>query len=333
MKMKGLKKLLVSLGLSAALALGMPTAAFASTVTGVLAPAPEEIQSPETPELSTGQADSAAYVGTTSSMVQTAATATSITVRWNAVSNATRYTVMLKRYGAADSTYKTLGTVTGTSCTITKLNAGTAYNVAVLASNAAETASYYLSLVCTTLYKTVGVKSSYESSSGYTFNMKTVNPYDAIDGYRVVYTNCSSGKSVSRYYNSRYSFTLPLSKNIFYRVQIYPYITLNGKKFTGTTPTTRYVSRGVVPKKGGNTSSSMTVKWNRVAGAQSYSVYIKYPGNSSYKKVTTTTATSYRVNNMKVGSRYYIKIAANRKVGSKTWQSDKSSAYYIYLYR
>ena len=69
-----------------------------------------------------------------------------------------------------------------------------------------------------------------------------------------------------------------------------------------------------------------------MVSAQSYSVYIKYPKSSSYKRVTTTGATSYRVNNMKLGSRYYIKIAANKKVGSKTWQSDKSSTYYIYLY-
>lgn len=332
MKMKGFKKLLVSLGLSAVLTLGLPTAAFASTVTGILASVPEGRETSDIPELSTEQVDNATYVGATSNMVQTAATTTSISVKWNPVSNATRYTVMLKRYGTANSAYNTLGTITGTSCIITKLKAGTAYNVAVLASNSTETASYYLSLVCTTLYKTVSVKSSYEISNGYTFNMKSVNPYNAIDGYKVVYTNCQSRKSVSKYYNNRYSFSLPLRKNIFYKVQIYPYVTLNGKKFTGTTPTTRYVSRGIVPKKGGNTSNSMTIKWNKVAGAQSYSVYIKYPKSSSYKRVTTTGATSYRVNNMKLGSRYYIKIAANKIVGSKTWQSDKSSTYYIYLY-
>ena len=77
----------------------------------------------------------------------------------------------------------------------------------------------------------------------------------------------------------------------------------------------------------------MTIKWNKVAGAQSYTVYVKYPGNSSYKKAATTSANSFRLNNMTLGTRYYVKIAANKKVGKKTWQSDKNSAYYLYLRR
>ena len=57
MKMKGFKKLLVSLGLSAVLTLGLPTAAFASTVTGILASVPEGRETSDIPELSTEQVD------------------------------------------------------------------------------------------------------------------------------------------------------------------------------------------------------------------------------------------------------------------------------------
>ena len=69
MKMKGFKKLLVSLGLSAVLTLGLPTAAFASTVTGILASVPEGRETSDIPELSTEQVDNATYVGATSNMV------------------------------------------------------------------------------------------------------------------------------------------------------------------------------------------------------------------------------------------------------------------------
>ena len=163
--------------------------------------------------------------------------------------------------------------------------------------------------------------------------MKTVTPYNAITGYKVAYTSYKTKKTTTKFYNNRYTFTLPLQKDAFYKVEIYPYLTLQGKKFVSTTPTTRYVAKGIVPKKAGNTRNSMTIKWNKVAGAQSYTVYVKYPGNSSYKKAATTSANSFRLNNMTLGTRYYVKIAANKKAGKKTWQSDKNSAYYLYLRR
>lgn len=89
MKMKGLKKLLVSLGLCAVLTVGMSTAAFADSTEAILAPAPEESSIPEVPVLSTEEVDNATYVGSTSNIVQTAATETSISLAWNKVEGAT----------------------------------------------------------------------------------------------------------------------------------------------------------------------------------------------------------------------------------------------------
>ena len=63
MKMKGLKKLLVSLGLCAVLTVGMSTAAFADSTEAILAPAPEENSIPKVPVLSTEEVDNATYVG------------------------------------------------------------------------------------------------------------------------------------------------------------------------------------------------------------------------------------------------------------------------------
>lgn len=332
MKMKGLKKLLVSLGLCAVLTIGMSTAAFADSTEAILAPAPEENSIPEVPVLSTEEVDNATYVGSTSNIAQTAATETSISLAWNKVEGATKYTIRIKSSNGADS-YKVLGTTSKTKCKINKLKPGKAYTVAILAGNDSEESTTVTTIICATLYKSVGIKTSYSSDKGYTFNMKTVTPYNAITGYKVAYTSYKTKKTTTKFYNNRYTFTLPLQKDAFYKVEIYPYLTLQGKKFVSTTPTTRYVAKGIVPKKAGNTRNSMTIKWNKVAGAQSYTVYVKYPGNSSYKKAATTSANSFRLNNMTLGTRYYVKIAANKKVGKKTWQSDKNSAYYLYLRR
>ena len=87
---------------------------------------------------------------------------------------------------------------------------------------------------------------------------------------------------------------------------------------------------GIVLKKAGNTSSTMSVKWNKVAGANNYSVYVKYPNSSSYKKVRTTTATSFTLTNMTKNVKYGIKVIANKKVNGKTWTS-ASNAYTMSL--
>ena len=131
MKMKGLKKLLVSLGLCAVLTVGMSTAAFADSTEAILAPAPEENSIPEVPILSTEEVDNATYVGSTSNIAQTAATETSISLAWNKVEGATKYTIRIKSSNGADS-YKVLGTTSKTKCKINKLKPGKAYTVAIL---------------------------------------------------------------------------------------------------------------------------------------------------------------------------------------------------------
>ena len=80
----------------------------------------------------------------------------------------------------------------------------------------------------------------------------------------------------------------------------------------------------------GNTNSSMSVKWNRTAGADNYSIYIKYPGSSSFKKVKTTTSNFFTLTGMKRNTKYGIKVIANKKVKNKVWHSD-SKAYNMSL--
>ena len=76
--------------------------------------------------------------------------------------------------------------------------------------------------------------------------------------------------------------------------------------------------------------SSMSVKWNRTAGADNYSIYIKYPGSSSFKKVKTTTSNFFTLTGMKKNTKYGIKVIANKKVKNKVWHSD-SKAYNMSL--
>lgn len=60
--------------------------------------------------------------------------------------------------------------------------------------------------------------------------MQVLNPANSITGYKVMYQSSATQKKNIRYFNTRYSFTLPTVKNTFYQVKIYPYLTLNNKQ-------------------------------------------------------------------------------------------------------
>lgn len=322
MKMKGFKKFFVSIGLSAVLTLGCASTAFAST--GELQPVESAIEqsteNAEVPQLENGEADAAgSYLTSSSGIAQISATTTSISIQWNSVYGASKYRVYISTFGG--SSYKLLGDVSSTNAKINKLSASAAYTVRVYAMNFAGSAISYRTVDCTTLYKKPKVDRTSETSSGYTFYMKTVDPTNSITGYKVIYESSKTHKKTTKYFNSRYSFTLPLAKNSFYRVKIYPYVTFNGTRCVSNSPTTKYVSRGVVLSKGGNTNTTMTVKWSKVYGANNYSVYIKYPGKSSYTKVRTTTSTSFTLTGMRRYSSYGIKVIANKKIDGQTWTS------------
>ena len=324
MKAKSFKKLFVSLALSTILTFSGAASAFAATA--LLQPVEQSAvesaeEDSELPAVDSGdaQAAGATYLTAQSGIRQSAATVSSVTLQWNAVSGAAKYAISNSNFGS--SSFKLLGYVSGTQVTIKKLPAGRAYTIKVSALDSTGAVLSSRVVDCTTLYTEAKIKSSYATEKVYTFNMQVLNPANSITGYKVVYQSSAKHQKLTQYLNTRYSFTLPISKNSFYQVKIYSYLTLNNKRFVSPTATTRYIARGTTLQKVSNTRTSMTVKWNKIAGANSYSVYIKYPGSSSYKKVQTTTATTFALTNMKKNTNYRINVIANKKMDGKNWTS------------
>ena len=64
-----------------------------------------------------------------------------------------------------------------------------------------------------------------------------------------------------------------------------------------------------------NTASSgkSKLKWSKVKGAKKYYVYRSENGEADFKKVKTTTSTSYTDSSASVGKTYYYKVKANGK--------------------
>ena len=237
MKVKSFKKLFVSITLSAALTFSTAATTFAATAQLSPIEQPAELTQEATsdvPDIDFSDTQNAgASLTAQSGISQVAATVNSVTVQWNSVSNAEKYAVSISNFNS--SSYRLLGYIGNakSKATINKLKAGTAYNIKITALDSSGTAISSRIAGCTTLYTSVSVKSSYASTtSGYTFNMQLPNPSNAISGYKVVYQSSAAQKPITKYFDTRYSFTLPASKNAFYQVKIYPYIILNNKRLS-----------------------------------------------------------------------------------------------------
>ena len=325
MKARSFKKFFVSIALSAVLTLSSASSVFAATAQ--LVPAEQSVEltqsdDSDAPAIESSDAQNAcASLTAQPGIRQTAASENSVTIQWNPVTNASKYAVNISPLSS--SSYRFLGYIGNTrnKAKINKLKAGTAYVIKITALNSSGIAISSRTVGCTTLYSKVKIKSSYASTGRYTFNMQTVNPSNSITGYKVVYQSSAAHKLITKYFNTRYSFTIPISGNTFYQVKIYPYLVLGNKRYVSSTSTDRYIS---------NTNSSMSVKWNRTAGADNYNIYIKYPGSSSFKKVKTTTSNFFTLTGMKKNTKYGIKVIANKKVKNKVWHSD-SKAYNMSL--
>lgn len=315
MKLLGIKKLFVSLGLGAMLMFGTAAAVSAATV-GTL----EQFTEPEEAEPIVLSDDNmvdvpVAYLGdSTFKAVQTAATTSTISLQWKAVSGATSYEVAIGPYkNRDDAKFKKFKPITSTACKISgnDLKPGMAYTVRIRARNASE-ATDYIYPTCFTLYDKVKVSGTSYKNDIFTIKLAPTTKYNYISGYHVYYHDYGTGKTFSRYYSGRYDFSVKPAANKFYRAFIRPYVMLNGKKYICPGSTVQYLAQQPKLTKKGYTSNTMTIGWNKVAGATSYTVYIKYPGKNTYTKVKTTGALTYKVTGMKPNQDYFIKVIANK---------------------
>ena len=230
MKARSFKKFFVSIALSAVLTLSSASSVFAATAQ--LAPAEQSVEltqsdDSDTPAIESSDAQNAcASLTAQPGIRQTAASENSVTIQWNPVTNASKYAVNISPLSS--SSYRFLGYIGNTrnKAKINKLKAGTAYVIKITALNSSGIAISSRTVGCTTLYSKVKIKSSYASTGRYTFNMQTVNPSNSITGYKVVYQSSAAHKLITKYFNTRYSFTIPISGNTFYQVKIYPYLVL-----------------------------------------------------------------------------------------------------------
>lgn len=82
------------------------------------------------------------------------------------------------------------------------------------------------------------------------------------------------------------------------------------------------VTKTSLGKRSGN-KDNVNVKFSKVSGAKSYTVYLSSDNGKSFKKVGTTTKTSYTISkSFTRGKEYYVYVAANKvKYKKKNYNS------------
>ncbi len=278
------------------------------------------------------------------SLQQTGATTTSVTVSWQPAYGAIGYVVA----EFDGSNYNPVQTVQETSfyCTYPE---DTAVVLAVFPVDGNGAIGNPERVVASTLPKKIN---NVRYANYFANNNKLMvcwNQSLVAYGYEAVCYN-KKGKVVQRV-DVPYSSSTPdkavfiksNTKNIYY-VVVRGYTLVNGgaKKIYGQASNKFYAvpQPDITSKSSDVTKTSINLKWKKVKGATSYTVYMSNKQSSGFKKVATVKKNSLKITKFKgktlnTLNGYYIKVITNakfkkKKVKSKGAYVVKAYSYYTY---
>lgn len=260
----------------------------------------------------------------------------SISVSWDApISGAQYYKIYYKLSGSyMKETYA--GTTTSRSYTITKLADDTNYNIYVYpvrkSGNGFEAMGQdgyvpYASTVAKANKFSV-IKLSRYAASSETATISFTNECHNQSGIEVEVRNLS-GKKIKSVKLSRYAsyatFSSSSIKNKGFQYRLRYYVITDSKYCYGPYTKTKVVIAHPKVTSTKKNNSTVQLKWNKIAKAKSYTVYVSKEESRRYKKVATVKSNAYTLKNIKCGKDYYIYVRANGvKSGKKSYSSTKA---------
>lgn len=289
--------------------------------------------------------------GNISTLKQTSATKSSFTITWNAAQGATGYAIY-----AIPSSYSSYGNpvayVNTTSYTMS-IPSNAEYAVAVLPYRNAANAnvkvpyptSYPMDIDCVTVPTAPNnLAASRYSKTTTQFLWVPTSTSDNTDGYDVeIYKYTKKGKAkkaktitvadsyVSTYEDTTWTSKVPFNNAFKFRVRAY--VTINGQKIAGDWSEFKQYIPGAYVKsiyRKRYNATSGTLKWRKVTGAQSYTVYWSTSDNGKWKvqkKNVKGTSCTVRYSSSALYNYYYVrankvKIEKKRKTGPKPASSN-----------
>ena len=228
-------------------------------------------------------------------------TIASLTLKWNAVTDATGYEIY--RAGT-DGKYSKITTVTSTSYVDTNVKNNTQYSYKIKAYNAAGASAFS---TAASLKKTqISVSNLKADANGSTVQLSWTGGVTGAEGY-VIYRRTEDGSytQIGRTSGNTYSDTISAGIKYYYTVAVYSGSRTEDKcpevgAMYLATPSGLSVS---------NTIASLTLKWNAVKGATGYEIY-RAGTDGKYSKITTVTSTSYVDTSVKNNTQYSYRIKA-----------------------
>ena len=237
-------------------------------------------------------------------------TTSTIKLSWTAVPNATGYRIY--KYDVATKKLSKITTTIKTTYTIKNLKAGTKYTYLVRAYTKSNGKTVWADYSAKDAFYTA-TKPSTSSKVTATQTTNTIkltwNKVSGATGYRVyVYKNNKWTKLTS---TTKTTYTIKnLKAGTTYKYAIKAYIKVNDAAiFADSFKTITTATKSATPTlKATAGIDKAALSWNKVTGATGYEVYYATSQNGTYKKLKTTTATSYTQNKLTTGKTYYFKV-------------------------
>ena len=240
-------------------------------------------------------------------------TIASLTLKWNAVTDATGYEIY--RAGT-DGKYSKITTVTSTSYVDTNVKNNTQYSYKIKAYNAAGASAFSTAV---SLKKTqISVSNLKADANGSKVQLSWTGGVTGAEGY-VIYRRTEESKSyteIGRTSGNTYSDTISAGIKYYYTVAVY-----SGSRTEGKCPEVGVMYLATPSGLSvSNTIASLTLKWNAVKGATGYEIY-RAGTDGKYSKITTVTSTSYVDTSVKNNTEYSYRIKAYNAAGASAFST------------
>lgn len=252
-------------------------------------------------------------VGQVKNVKATSNKTTEIKISWKKVKKITGYRVYV--YNNSTKKYEYYAKTKNTSITIKKLKSSTQYKIKVRAYKTVKGKNYYgkYSSVLKTATKpseTKNVKVKSQTDSTIKLSWSKVS---RASGYRVYICNDSENKYKYYGYTNTNSITIKKLKSATqYKIKVRAYKNVDGTRYFGayapvvTTVTKPSKQTGVKMTK--NTTSSITVSWNKLSNVSEYRVYICDNSKNEYKYYGQVKGTSIEIKELNPATTYKIKV-------------------------
>ena len=245
-------------------------------------------------------------------------TIASLTLKWNAVTDATGYEIY--RAGT-DGKYSKITTVTSTSYVDTNVKNNTQYSYKIKAYNAAGASAFS---TAASLKKTqISVSNLKADANGSKVQLSWTGGVTGAEGY-VIYRRTEGGSyaEIGRTSGNTYSDTISAGIKYYYAVAVY-----SGSRTEDKCPEVgvMYLAEPAVTGAS-NITSGVQVKWSKVTGATGYIVYHKGAGKgwARIADIKDGSTVNYTDTTAESGTTYTYTVRAYNKDTMSDWNSTKS---------